>query len=370
MAKLAWLYLIVTLPIVGISAEASVRIKEIARVDGVRDNVIVGYGVVVGLAGSGDSSRSKMTLQSIANTLQKFGVNVSEWQVASRNVAAVMITTKLPEFAQMGDELDVNVSSMGDARSLLGGTLLMAPLKAPNGQIYALAQGPITTGGYKYDLNGNVVQKNHPTVGLIPGGAIVEKGLNTELMNNGALKLVLTSPDFTTANRVKDAINQTFQSNISIAEHASRISVRVPKAQQEDLIQFITQIENIEIDPDMVAKVVVNERTGTVVSGGDVRIAEITVSHGDLKVVITTEFSVSQPEDVAFVGDSIRTEVIPDTKISAVENVAAAISLPSGTTIADLVSALRKIKTSSRDIISILQTIKQAGALHAQLIVQ
>ncbi len=353
-----------------LASATSVRIKELARIEGVRENSLFGYGLVVGLAGTGDSRRSKATLQSISNTLKEFGIIIEAEDLSSRNVAAVTLTARLPAFSNPGDLIDVNVSSLGDARSLVGGTLLFAPLKAANSKIYAVAQGQVSVGGFSYDLNGNVVQKNHPTVGIIPDGATVERGVSSDLIGeDGRIHVVLKQPDFTTANRIAEAINQQLGAKKAKAIHASKIAVEIP-SDDFDLVGFLTEIENSVVEPDRVAKVVVNERTGTVVAGGEVALDDITISHGNIKVVISTDYLVSQPYLLRGAGPNVRTEVVPDTSIEVDEGVASAVSLGSGASIADLVGALRKIKTSTRDVITILQLIKTTGALHAQLIIQ
>lgn len=352
---------------------AAVRLKEVSRVQGVRENPLVGYGIVVGLAGTGDSSRSDATMQSITNALRQFGVTVSKNDVSSRNVAVVIVESVLPPFAQLGDKLDVNVSSMGDARSLVGGTLLMMPLKAANDQVYALAQGPVSVGGFKYDLNGNSIQKNHPTVGLIPQGAIVERATNSEyLLADGSINIVLNRPDFTTASRVKRAVNAFMGEGAATALHAGKINIKLPTDGAKDTVEWIMLIEDVRLTPDKVAKVVINERTGTVVSGGGVMIDDVTISHGDIRIVISTRYQVSQPNSAYFGRQSpnSRTVVVPETDIEVEENMAAAVDLPSGATISDLVTSLRQIKASTRDVITIIQAIMAADALHAQLIIQ
>ena len=351
--------------------ESGVRVKDLVRIVGIRDNSLVGYGIVAGLAGTGDSIRSRATIQSITNTLARFGLNIKPEDLRSRNVAAVMVTTKLPPFSRPGDKLDVNVTSIGDSRSLVGGTLLMMHLKAPNGKIYALAQGPLTVGGYKYDLNGNVVQKNHPTAGLVPNGAIVEVGVkSTILSSEGFLQLKINNPDYTTAGRIANSINKKFGNSLAKAVDAGRVKVQVPQSYQNEVVQFVMNIEKLSIQPDTRSKIIINERTGTVVSGGDVTISKVTIAHGDLKVSIVTDFLVSQPFLVRETSAGVRTQVVPSTRIDVEEQDPISLSLPGGTSVADLVTALRRIKTSSRDIITILQGIKSAGALHAELIVQ
>ncbi len=356
---------------------ASIRLKEFARVEGVRDNALVGYGLVAGLAGTGDTRRSDATIQSIANILARFNVIVDEEEISSRNVAAVIVTATLPAFYQPGDKIDINIASVGDARSLIGGTLLMTPLTAANGEIYALAQGPISVGGYSYGLNGNIIQKNHPTVGVITNGATVEKAVNTQLIEEGTLSVVLSEPDFTTAARVKKAIQSVFPSLNVSTQHAGKILIDVPS--KIDVIDLIADIENIKIKPDNIAKIIINERTGTVVSGGSVVIDAVSISHGNLELNITTDYAVSQPNIFAIElnksqitdenGQGISTAVVPQTNLSVKEQSLAAVSLPSGSTVNDLVRALKQIHVSTRDMIAILQAIKSAGALHAKLII-
>jgi flagellar P-ring protein precursor FlgI len=350
-------------------AAGEIRIKDLGRLDGWRDNQLIGYGVVTGLAGTGDSLRNKATRQSISNLLSQFDLSVLAEQVQSRNVGIVMVTATLPPFARAGDKLDVTVTSLGDARSLVGGVLMMAPLKGADNRVHALAQGPISVGGYKYDLNGNVVQKNHPTVGTIPAGANVELGEgSTVLTPRDSVVFVLNQPDYTTANRIARSINGTFGADTAKARDAGSIEVRVTGQEKDDLVAFLTRVENTAVEPDNRARVVVNERTGTVISGGEVRISRVTIAHGDLKVSIATENAVSQPLLVSRTGPGVRSEMVSNTRIDVEES--AGMTLEANNTVSDLVKALNKIKTSTRDMISILQGIKAAGALHAELIIQ
>lgn len=353
-------------------AEAGIRIKDLGRIDGLRENMVVGYGIVTGLAGTGDSSRSQATLQSVANTLREFGVYVTPSQLNSRNVAAVLVTANLPPYVRTGDKVDVNVSSLGDARSLAGGNLLMTPLSGPDRKVYALAQGALSVGGYKYDQNGNVVQKNHPTSGIVPEGAIIEADVATKVVDkDGNIRVLLFDPDYTTASRIASGINDSFKANVATARDAGRVEVTLPAADKEKLVDFIARLENVSIEPDQRARVVVNERTGTVVSGGDVRLSKVTVTHGDLRVSIVTDYLVSQPGGVMIEpGPGIRTETVPRTRVDVKESGGGTLSLASGATVAELVAALNQIKTSTRDVITILQSIKRAGALHAELILQ
>jgi len=348
-----------------------VRLKEVARAEGVQDNALIGYGLVVGLAGSGDTNRNHATLQSVANTLSHFGVNVSTDDLNSRNVAAVMVTATLPAFAESGQKLDVSVASVGDARSLGGGTLLLTPLDGPDGQVYALAQGAISVGGYKVQSHGNLEQKNHPTAGLVPEGATVQRSAPLGALGpGGTINLILYQPDFTTASRVAQAVQRSLPGVEASAAHAGKVVVHFN--QPGSAVQNIAALENVMVQPDQVARVVVNERTGTVVSGGDVQLASVTISQGDLRVSIKTDYLVSQPGDGVFVDPSrnIRTAIVPQTRIKVNEDEARMVQLPTGATVADLISALRAIHLSTRDVITVLQSIKAAGALRGELLIQ
>lgn len=353
----------------------TVRVKELVRVDGARDNPLAGYGLVVGLAGTGDSSRSRATTQSVANALVKFGIAVPGADLSTRNVAAVFVTATLPAFANIGDKIDVSVASIGDARSLAGGTLLMTPLEGPNGKVYGLAQGPLSVGGYRHDAFGNLVQKNHPNVGLVSAGATVEAhALSPVVSESGAVHLLLHAPDFTTATRIAEGLAVEFGRDrlgrdIS-AEGPDHIVFRLTEAERTNFVAILQRIENVTVQPDRVARVVVNERTGTVVAGGDVRLDQVTVTQGDLKVRVEADFVVSQPTFVARTGPGVRTAIVPDAQIRTSEPAAQSVSLPRGAAVADLVQALNRIKATPRDIITILQAIHRAGALHAELVVQ
>lgn len=348
-----------------------IRVKDLGKFAGWRENALVGYGLVTGLAGTGDSPGSRATRQSISNLLSQFDLAIAPDQIQSRNVAVVMVTASLPAFAREGDTLDVTVTSLGDARSLVGGALLMTPLKAPNQRVYALAQGAVAVGGYKYDMNGNVVQKNHPTVGSVPGGATVEVGVTSEMMRGGdTVTFVLGEPDFTTATRVAHAIATGVDGVQADATDAAGIDIRVPQGDRARLAAFLTKVENVTLEPDRRAKVVINERTGTVVAGGDVRIDRVAISHGDLKVSIVTDYNVSQPLTVGRAAPGIRTEVVPATRVDVQERSETGFVAGGENTVADLVQTLARVKTNTRDIISILRAIKAAGALHAELVVQ
>ncbi len=279
-----------------------------------------------------------------------------------------MVTATLAPFARPGDAIDVTVTSIGDARSLVGGALMLSPLKGPDGKIYALSQGALSVGGYKYDMNGNVMQKNHPTVASIPGGAVVEVGVaNGAAETRTSITFVLAEPDYTTASRVAAAINSRLGSPLAVARDGSGVDIQIPAARRERMTDFLTDIENVMVEPDRRAKVVINERTGTIVSGGDVRISKVVVSHGELKVSIETEHGVSQP--MAVYGPGVQSIPVSNTRVT-VEETGGVGYVAANNTVGDLVQSLARLKTNTRDIISILRAVKAAGALHAELVVQ
>ena len=352
-------------------AVGDVRLKEIARVAGVRENVLTGYGLVFGLAGSGDTARNRATLQSVANTLRTYGVNVSLDDLSSRNVAAVIVTAKLPAFAEPGQPLDVLVSSSGDARSLNGGTLMLAPLFGPDGRVYAVSQGAISVGGYQFEALTASVQKNHPTVGVIPSGATVEQAAPVKVSGDGRqVSILLNEPDFSLANRIAEALNRSLPGAHATAVHAGKVTVNYPTV-PANLVAEISRIENVSVLPERKPRVVVNERTGTVVAGGDVRLGRVSVSQGDLRVEINTQYRVSQPDNLV-VGRSntIGTAIVPESQIRTHEGPAPRVNVPEGATVADLLSALRSIRLPTRDVIAVLQSIKAAGALDGELVIQ
>jgi flagellar P-ring protein precursor FlgI len=364
---------VVVLSILALPCEAAetIRVKDLGKVKGWRENALAGYGIVTGLAGTGDSPTNRTTRQALSNVFYEFNLAVPAEQVQSRNVAVVMVAAALPPFAREGDTLDVTVTSAGDARSLLGGSLLLTPLKGPNGRVYALAHGPLSVGGYRYDANGNVVQKNHATVGSVPNGATVEVGVDAHVLGpDQKVTFVLTDPDFTSANRVAAAIDAQMGAGLAQARDASGIDIKVPEKERERIVTFLARLENVTVEPDRRAKVVINERTGTVVSGGDVRISAVAISHGDLKVSVTNQNAASQPTNAILTGDGVRTAIVTNTRIDVDEQGGPGYVAPGSNTVADLVQALVKLRTSTRDVISILRAVKAAGALHAELVIQ
>ncbi|MDR5774161.1 flagellar basal body P-ring protein FlgI [Caballeronia sp. LZ002] len=363
------------LVLIAFSSQASavtseVRLKDLGRFLGWRDNMLVGYGLVSGLAGSGDTPRSQATRQALANMMSQFDMAITQDQIQSRNVALVTVTATLPPTADTGDRIDVNVTSMGDARSLAGGTLIMTSLRGPDRKMYALAQGPLSVGGYRYDANGNTKLKNHPTSGVVPLGATVEVPVRADLVtDDGYLRFVLKDADASTARRIEQRINQGLGLGAARALDAKTVQIRAPGSSLA-LNDYVARIETLAVEPDQVSRVVINERTGTVVSGGDTRISPITISHGDIRVSISTEYTASQPGLVSFTGPGVRSMVVGNTDLTVEESgPAVAASFPRGT-VGDLVRALSALHISTRDVISILQAIKTAGALHAELVIQ
>jgi len=341
----------------------AVRIKDIASIKGVRSNQLVGYGLVVGLDGTGDGKKANFTIQSMVSMLDKMGITVNADDIKVKNVAAVMVTADLPPFAKVGSQIDALVSSIGDAQNLQGGTLLLTPLRAVNGQVYALAQGPVNTGGFAAEGAGASVRKNFPTVGRLIGGVSVEREIEADFNSRTSLTLSLQQPDFTTAARVSDAINALFYDQIASAGDSGTVHVQVPTAYIGNVVELMAKIEKLEVLPDQRARVVINERTGTVVMGENVRISTIAIAHGNLSIVVKENFEVSQPPPFS----KGQTVVTPDTRLSIKEGEAQLVMLPGGTSIGEVVNALNALGVSPRDLIAIFQAIKAAGALQAEL---
>ncbi len=367
------------------------RLKDIAFFKGVRGNQLVGYGLVVGLNGTGDSSNVEFTVRSIANMLERMGINVPRERILLtrlKNVAAVMVTATLHPFAGLGNRTDVHVSSIGDATNLGGGTLLLTPLMGPDQQVYALAQGPIVTGGFAVTgASGSSVQKNHPTVGLISKGALIEREVPLALDGKKELAITLFTPDFTTAEKVMEIINRSMGGSYSRCVDSGTVRISVPESYQDRVPEMMASLERLEVTPDSVAKVILNEKTGTVVMGEKVRISMVAVAHGGLSIQIKERYNVSQPLPFApesqgrtpsiivppregtgpIVSPGGATVVTPESSVAIKEEGKPMIVIPSGADLGEVVKGLNAIGATPRDLIAILQAIKAAGALQADL---
>jgi flagellar P-ring protein FlgI len=369
----ATLVIALLLSVAGAESFAAVRLKNLLRPDGPGPQAIVGYGLVVGLAGSGDSPRNAATLQSVSNLLREFGLQIPPEQLSARNVAAVLVSAELPANCRSGDRLDVSVSALGDARSLAGGTLLVTPLLGTDRKVYASAQGSLNVGGYQFEQRGTSGQKNFPTTGTVPAGAIVDVTREATLVAADAkyLDLLLIEQDYTTAARAALLISQTYPHTHALPLDAGRIRLQLMSNDRVSVSALLAGIESLSIEPDAVARVVVSERTGTIVSGGGAWIAPVSIAQGALRVSIVERNQVSQPGGLLISpGAGVRTAVVPEADIRVREAGAQSVELAQGATIGELVSALHAIKASSRDVIAVLQGLKRAGALHAELIVQ
>lgn len=343
------------------------RVKDVATIEGIRDNQLVGYGLIVGLRGTGDSSQTVFPAQTLISALERMGITVpltgsnSAANMQVKNMAAVFVVATLPPFSRPGYRMDVTVSSAGDARSLEGGILLMTPLYGPDGQIYAQAQGSLVLGGYVAAQNGNSRQLNHPTTARIPGGALVERSVPFELKQLQTVNVLLNDADFHTAERMAAAINERLGANRAHAVDSRRVEIAA--ATNEDVAALLDTVEGVEIEVWPRARVVVNERTGTVVIGGTVRLQPVSILHGGLTVNVVSRPQVSQPG--AF--SNGRTEVVQQTTVQAQDKPVNRIELREGATVEDLVQELQRIGAGARDVISILQAMKEAGALEAEL---
>jgi len=343
---------------------AGTRVKDLVMVAGARDNQLTGYGLVVGLVGDGDKNPI-YTVQSIANMLQRFGITVPPSTLQAKNV----VTADIPAFIKPGARLDVHVSSMGDAKTLQGGVLMQTPMLGADGTVYAVAQGPLAIGGFSAGSGGGggaSVQKNHPTVGQISGGALVEKDIPATIIHENQLELLLREPDFTSAARLAEAINDKF-TNSSLALDSTTVRVHVPEALEASPIDFIARLEAIEVTPDTPARIIINERTGTIVANSRIKISSCAVSHGNLTINIASTLDVSQPNPFSKQGSTV---VTPRTETTATESKAALIPLPESPTVEKVAASLNALGVTPRDIMAIFQTMKQAGALQAELIIR
>jgi flagellar P-ring protein FlgI len=342
------------------------RIKDIADFEGVRDNMLVGYGLVVGLNGTGDSlNNSPFTEQSIIGMLDRLGVNVRDNGINTKNIAAVMVTSTLPSFTNQGARIDVSLSALGDAKSLQGGTLLVTPLMGADGQVYAVAQGPLAVSGFTAKGDAGSVTQNIPTAGRIASGAIVEREIPFTLEGRESTRLSLRNPDFTTARRVAAAINDHLKYTAAHAQNPSSVELKMPPGYNAGLVNLITDVEQLRITPDQVARVVIDERSGVIVMGSEVRISTVALAQGNLTIRITETPQVSQPQAFSQGG---QTAVVPRSDVSVDQNADNQIAvLKSGVSLQELVESLNALGVGPRDIITILQSIKAAGALQAEI---
>ena len=350
------------------SAEAA-RIKDLSGIKGVRSNQLIGFGLVIGLTKTGDSAVNVFfSIQAIASMLKKLGVTIPSdriGQLQFKNIATVIVTADLPAFAKHGDSIDVTVSSLGDAKSLQGGTLLMTPLKGTDNNTYAVAQGPISIGGFSVQGAARGVQKNHLTVGRISNGGLVEKEIKSNFNIKDEIILALKKTDFTTASRITKAINNDMKDEVATMVDGRTVRIQIPKFYMNNASDLVTKIESIEVAPDTEAKVIIDERTGTVVMGENVRISSVAVAHGALFVQIKEEPVVSQPPALA--SETAETVVLPRTRISVGEGEDKLLVIPKSVSLGDVVQGLNSIGVTPRDLIAILQAIKSSGALHARL---
>lgn len=357
------LVLTLTAPLCAEDVAAKALIRDVATVEGVRENPILGYGIVVGLNGTGDRQQTIFTIQTLANALQRLGVQIPTSTAQVRNVAAVFVTATLPAFARPGTPLDVTVSSIGDAKSLEGGLLLLTPLYGADGRVYGAAQGPVTIGGYSAGGAGNGKQVNHPTAGRIPGGGRVERDTAVDLRRLERISLLLREPDFSTAEEVAGAINRDFGHGVATAADSRRVDIDAQAAGAADLPALLARVENLPVRVYRKARVVVNERTGTVVLGKSVRLGAVSILHGNFSIEIATQFNVSQPEPFS----RGETAVVPQPEVRANETPVRRVELSEGASVEQLVNGLQTIGATVRDVIAILQAIKAAGALDAEL---
>jgi flagellar P-ring protein precursor FlgI len=341
-------------------------LKDLTLLEGGRDNQLIGYGLVVGLAGDGDSNAAT-TLRSVSNLLQRHGLSVSPTDIKAKNAAAVMITADIGAFLKPGARIDVTVASMGDAKSLQGGVLLQTPLIGADGRVYAVAQGPVALGGFLGGSGGSggaTVQKNHPTVGSISNGAIVEREVPSAFVRDAKLRLLLHNPDFTSAARMADAVNLTWPGAASALD-AATVEVALPEEFRGREVGFIAELGTVEVTPDTLARIVINERTGTIVATATVRLSQVAIAHGALTITVTSNPSASQPGP--FSGGS--TVVLPSTQTSVNEGKGSFIVFNDPPTIERLASALNALGVSSREMMAIFQTLKRSGALQAELVI-
>lgn len=345
-------------------AEAA-RLKDLADVEGVRGNELVGYGIVVGLEGTGDKRGSAFTPQAVANFLERMGLRVDPRELTLSNTAAVIVTATLPPFARPGTKLDITLSSLGDAKTLQGGTLILTPLKGADGQVYAVAQGPVSVGGFSISEGGDSAQKNHSTVGRVPAGATVERAIPFDLFANGQIRIVLREPDFTTVTRVQAAINRFLGGDRAKAVDAASVILPLDPELAVAPVHLIAGLQDLEVEPDVPARVVVNERTGTIIIGENVRVSTVALAHGNLNITIRSETQVSQPGALA----EGQTAIVQNTDVQVSEEGGQLTMVEESVSLGDVVRGLNSLGATPRDLIAIFQALKKAGALRAELVI-
>jgi len=346
------------------AANRQVLLRDITTIAGIRDNPLIGYGIVVGLRGTGDTQQTLFTTQTLASAMQRMGVQTSPTTMRVANVAAVFVTASLPAFSRAGMKVDVTVSSIGDAKSLAGGILLLTPLRGPDGEVYAAAQGPLTLGGYSAGSGGNAKQVNHTTVARVPEGATVERDAALDLRRFTTVSLMLREPDFNASHDIAASINHEFGKEVASAVDSRRIDVSVARAGAASVTELIARMQNLSINFHPPAKVVINERTGTIVMGGDVKLSPVAILHGNLTIEVTTTLTVSQPPPLSRKGETV---VVPEKTVQASEGPVGRIELAEGARVDELIDGLRAIGATARDVVAILQAIKAAGGLRAEL---
>lgn len=344
---------------------SAARLKDLADVEGVRGNQLFGYGVVVGLNGTGDGSSAAFTNRSLANMLERLGIRVDAREIKVKNVAAVLVTATLPPFIRPGSKLDVTLSSLGDAKSLQGGNLILTPLKGADGNTYAVAQGSVSVGGFAIEGGGDSAQKNHPTVGMISQGAIVERGIPFDLFQSQRIRVVLREPDFTTMTRLVERINSALGRPLAVAIDSASVEIPLIGEHSKDPIGLLARLEAIDVEQDIGARVVVNERTGTIIMGEQVTLSRVALAHGNLNIAIRSETQVSQPNALA----QGETQVVTNADVNVGEEKTGLSIVGGHVTLGEVVNALNALGATPRDLISIFQALKRAGALHAELVI-
>lgn len=357
--------MLLLLIICGAGQASGVRVRDLAMVAGARDNQLVGYGLVAGLAGDGDKDPI-YTKQTVANLLRRYGINVPPTTLSAKNVAVVMVTADIAAFIKPGARLDVQVASMGDAKSLQGGVLLQTPLLGADGHVYAIAQGPVSIGGFTAGPSSGSTSKNHPTTASIIGGALVEKEIETKIVYGNTIELLLREPGFTSASRLAQAINDNF-TNCAHAVDSTSVQVRLPQGAETSPVDFIAQLESLEVTPETPARIIINERTGTIVATSRIQISNCAIAHGNLTINVTSNPEVSQPNPFSKNG---RTVVVPRTSTQVNEEKAPVVALPELPTVEKVAAALNGLGVTPRDMMAIFQAMKQAGALQAELVIR